>query len=173
MLIHETVEPVSGWFYAKEGAAAGCVERYCELANIQPSTLRTVGTPCIDDHTLAPEDFVTTGALNHVCSQAVLKCLYMTRLARPELCWAVNSLAREVTRWTVACDKRLHRLICYIHFNRKAVIKSWVGDEPGKCKLMLFCDASFAGDLKDSKSTSGSVSCLVGPRTCCRNYMDV
>ena len=167
MHISEQVKPVSGWFYAMEGAAAGCVERYCELANVKSSTLRNVGTPCIDDHTLAPEDFVNTGALNHVCSQAVLKCLYMTRLARPELYWAVNSLAREVTRWTVACDKRLHRLICYIHFNKKAVIKSYVGDEPAKCKLMLFCDASFAGDLKDSKSTSGSVLCLVGPRTFC------
>ena len=61
MLISEQVEQVSGWFYAMEGATAGCVERYCELANIQPSTLRNVGTPCIDDHTLAPEDFVATG----------------------------------------------------------------------------------------------------------------
>ena len=32
---------------------------------------------------------------------------------------------------------------------------------------MLFCDASFAGDLKDSKSTSGSLLCLVGSRTFC------
>jgi hypothetical protein len=32
---------------------------------------------------------------------------------------------------------------------------------------MLFCDASFAGDLKDSKSTSGSLLCLVGPNTFC------
>jgi DNA (cytosine-5)-methyltransferase 1 len=167
MMFSEKGDPVSGWYYAMEGAAAACVERYCELAKIKPSTLRNVGTPCIDDHTLPPEDFVSTGALNNVCSQAVLKCLYMTRLARPELYWTVNSLAREVTRWTVACDKRLHRLICYIHYNKKAVIKSWVGDEPNKCKLMLFCDASFAGDLKDSKSTSGSVLCLVGPRTFC------
>jgi len=32
---------------------------------------------------------------------------------------------------------------------------------------MLFCDASFAGDLKDSKSTSGVLLCLVGPYTFC------
>ena len=30
---------------------------------------------------------------------------------------------------------------------------------------MVFSDASFAGDLRDSKSTSGGVVCLVGPRT--------
>ena len=91
----------------------------------------------------------------------------MTRLARPELYWAVNSLAREVTRWTVACDRRLHRLISYIHHHTDCVIKSWVGNKPSECKLMLFCDASFAGDLKDSKSTSGSLLCLVGTRTFC------
>jgi hypothetical protein len=34
-----------------------------------------------------------------------------------------------------------------------------------KCKLALFCDASFAGDLRDSKSTSGAFLCLVGPNT--------
>ena len=44
---------------------------------------------------------------------------------------------------------------------------SHVGDNPEDCYLMLFCDASFAGDLRDSKSTSGSVLCLVGPRTFC------
>ncbi len=30
---------------------------------------------------------------------------------------------------------------------------------------MLFSDASFAGDLKDSKSTSGGILCLVGLNT--------
>ena len=30
---------------------------------------------------------------------------------------------------------------------------------------MLFCDAGFAGDLKDSKSTSGGLLCIVGPNT--------
>ena len=55
-----------------------------------------------------PEEFGEKGVLSPVCSQAVWKCEYMIRLARPELLWAVNSLAREVTKWIVACDKRLH-----------------------------------------------------------------
>ena len=29
--------------------------------------------------------------------------------------WFVNKLARAVTKWTKACDKRLARLISYIH----------------------------------------------------------
>jgi len=46
-------------------------------------------------------------------------------------------------------------------------MSSFVGDEAKDCKLALFCDASFAGDLRDSKSTSGVIMCLVGPRTFC------
>jgi hypothetical protein len=41
----------------------------------------------------------------------------------------------------------------------------YVGDSPAQCDLVLFSDASFAGDLRDSKSTSGGVLCLVGPNT--------
>ena len=41
----------------------------------------------------------------------------------------------------------------------------FVGDPPSKCWLTLFSDASFAGDLRDSKSTSGGILCLVGPNT--------
>ena len=44
-------------------------------------------------------------------------------------------------------------------------MKCLVGDEPEDLKLAVFADASFAGDLKDSKSPSGGYLCLVGPRT--------
>ena len=30
--------------------------------------------------------------------------------------WSVNKLARSVTKWTQACDRRLARLISYIHY---------------------------------------------------------
>ena len=50
-----------------------------------------------------------------VCSQIVLKCLYLARSGGPDILWSVNILARAVTKWTEACDKRLSRLISYIH----------------------------------------------------------
>lgn len=74
-------------------------------------------------------------------------------------------LAREVTKWNVACDKRLHRLINYLNSTTEWVLVCFVGDAPDKCRLALFCDASFAGDLRDIKSTSGGFLCLVGPNT--------
>ena len=41
----------------------------------------------------------------------------------------------------------------------------FVGDHPSQCWLALFSDASFAGDLRDSQSTSGGILCLAGPNT--------
>ena len=40
-----------------------------------------------------------------------------------------------------------------------------VGNKPEDCFLVLYADASFAGDLKDSKSTSGCFLCIVGSHT--------
>ena len=38
-----------------------------------------------------------------------------TRIGRLDILWSVNKLARSITKWTKACDKRLNRLISYIH----------------------------------------------------------
>ena len=141
------------------------VQTYCTLANKKPSDLKQVATPCIDDHQLAPEDFETKGAVAAVASKIVSAGLYVGRMARPDFLWSVNTLAREVTKWNIACDKRLHRMISYIHHTKNWSQKCWVGDKIQDIKIMLFCDASFARELKGSKSTSGAVMCLVGPYT--------
>ena len=43
---------------------------------------------------------------------------------------------------------------------------AYVGDHLEDCYLVLFYDASFAGDVRDSKSTSGALVFLLGPNTC-------
>ena len=40
----------------------------------------------------------------------------MARIGRPDILWSVKTLARSVTKSTQACDRRLARLISYIHF---------------------------------------------------------
>ena len=56
-------------------------------------------------------------------------------------------------------------MISFIHHSNDHVLKSFVGDDAEDCQLFLFCDAGFAGDLTDSKSTSGAILCLAGPNT--------
>ena len=106
---------ISSWSYDLEGHAKKCVERYWELANKTTQQLNKVSTPCIDDHHFKEEEMKSVGELSQVCSQNVLKCLFLARIGRPDILWSVNKLAHAVTKWTKACDKRLARLTSYIH----------------------------------------------------------
>ena len=87
---------MSSWSYDMEGHAKKFVERYCELANKTTQQLYKVSTPCIDDR------HFTVGELSKVCSQIVLKCLYLARIGRPDILRSVNKLARSITKWTKA-----------------------------------------------------------------------
>ena len=156
---------VKGWAYTMQGHTEMSVQRYLELSGKHESSLKFVQTPCVDDRQFPPEDFETKGALSAYAARIVLKALYVARMNRLEFLWAVNSLARCVTKWTVACDKRLHRLVSYMHHHKDHVQLAWIGDTPDKIKVAMFVDASFAADLVDSKSTTGAYIVLIGPNT--------
>ena len=95
-----------------------------------------------------------------VCSQNVLKCLYIARIGRLEILWSVNKLARSLTKWTRACDKRLARLISYIHFTSEFRQCCHVGNTAPQCRLGLchYCD--FARDLEDTKNRLREERCV-------------
>ena len=77
----------------------------------------------------------------------------------------MNKLARSITKWTQACDKRLNRLISYIDHTCGYRQYCHVGNTAKQCRLGLFQDSDFAGDLEDSKSTSGGTLCIFGSHT--------
>ena len=56
--------------------------------------------------------------------------------------------------------KRLSRLISYIHHTCEYKQYCYVGNTARQCRLGLFQDSNFAGDLEDSKSTSGGTLCV-------------
>ena len=141
-----------------------CVERYCELAIKTTQQLYKVTTPCLDDHQFKEEELGSVGELSKVCSQIVLKCLYLTRIGRPDILWSVNKLARAVTKWTRAWDKRLARLISCIHHTREFKQYCHVRNTAQQSRLGLFQD-DFARDPEDSKSTSGEILCILGSHT--------
>ena len=87
--------------------------------------------------------------------------------------WSVNKLARSITKWTKACDKRLSRLISYIHHAWEYKQYCHVGNIAKQCRLGLFQDSDFAEDLEDSKSTSGGTLCVFRNPHVCSNSLDV
>ena len=126
--------------HVMEGCAKMCVEICC-------GQLYKVATPCLDDHNFKKEEMETVGELSQVCSQIVLKCLYLARMGRPDILWSVNILEGAVTKWTRACDKRLALLISYIHHTSDHRQYCHVGNTAQQCRLGLFQDSDFAGDL--------------------------
>ena len=106
-----------------------------------------------------------------------MKCLYLTRIGRLDILWSVNKFARAITKWTRACDKRLARLISYIQHTCELKQYCHVGNTAQQCRLGLFQDSDFAGDLEVSKSTSGGTLCIFGSHTfvqsvgCVRNKL--
>ena len=155
----------SCYAYEMVGHAQQTVDRYLELAKKTKDSSKKVATPCIDDHLIPPEEFEVKGELSAIAGRDVLEALYVVRISRLDFMWSVNMLAREVTCWTAACDRRLHRRIAFMHHTQDWAQICYVSDSPSQCWLALFYDASFAGDLRDSKSTSGGLLCFVGPIT--------
>ena len=98
---------IVAWSYDMEGHAQKCVERYSEMANKKTEQLYKISSLCLNDHHFKKEELESVGELSNVCSQFFLKCLHLARIGRPDILWSVNRLARSVTKWTQACDKRL------------------------------------------------------------------
>ena len=97
----------------------------------------------------------------------------LARIGRLDILWSVNKLARAVTKWTKSCDKRLARLISCIHHTIEYRQYCYVGNTAHQCRLGLFQDSDFAGDLEDSKSTSGGILCTIWMSYVCSNQLDV
>ena len=119
----------------------------------------------MDDHHFKKVDLDTVGELSKVCSQIVLKCLYLARMGVPDFLLSANKIARAVTKWVPACDKRLARWISYIDHTSDYRRYFHVGSTAQLCRLGLFQDSGFAGDLEDSKSTPGRILCIFRSRT--------
>ena len=151
---------IFSWSYDIEGHAKKCVERCCEFAYKTIEQLYKVATPCMDDHQFREEEMDQLEKVSIVCSHIVLKCLYLARIGRPDFLWSVNKLARAVTKWTTTCYKRLSRLISYIHHTCEYRQHCHVENTAQQCRLGLFQESDFAGDLEDSKSTSEGLLCI-------------
>ena len=109
----------------------------------------------------APDEISIEDPLCNSSLGSMVTLDYVTHLTL----WSVNKLARSITKWTKACDKRLNRLISFIYHTCEIKQYCYVVNTAKQCRLGLFQDSDFAGDLEDSKSTSGGTLCVFGSHT--------
>ena len=125
-----------------------------------------VSSPSLDDHQFKKRELESVREFLQECSKIVLKCLYVARIGKPDILRSDNKLARAVAKWTQACDRRLARLILYIHHTSDCRQYCHVVDTALHCRLGLFQDLDFAGStLRNKKSNSERILCIFGSRT--------
>lgn len=105
------------------------------------------------------------GKLAPHAASILMKLLYAARIARFDLLRAINSLARNISKWSDKDDARLHHLMCYVNGSTSYQMIGWVGDGAAKLEIGLFADADFAGCGQTLRSTSGAHLHVQGPHT--------
>ena len=131
------------WSDDMEGHGQKGVDRHCELANncakFQVPSWMIISSSRKNSNQL---ENCRKFALN-----LSYRSLYLARIGRPDILWSVNKLARSITKWTQACDRRLERLISYIHHTNDFRQYCRVGNTAQHCRLGLFQDSDFAGEV--------------------------
>ena len=139
---------ISSWSFDMEGHAKKCVQRNCELAQKKLNSYTES-----QHHALT-----TTNSRKKKCDlysllTIVLKCVYLAIL--------VDLIFYGL--WTNLHDQSQN--------GPKPVTNAWIVwsltfiTQVNSNKLGLFQDSDFAGDLEDTKSTSGGIVCIFGSHT--------
>ena len=115
---------------------------------------------------LKKEEDQNHGQLASVAANIVMNILYGARFVRMDLLRIIGYLACSLTRWTPDCDKRLHRLVCYIDSTIDATQVGWIGDPLTSLLPVLYADADLAGHVPSQRSTTGVYFVIRGPRSC-------
>jgi len=95
------------------------------------------------------------GRFTSIAPSIVMKIMWLSRIARPDLSKATVDLSRRLTKWSTFDDERLRRLVGYI---AHSVDYNMVGHVCGGLDdvvISTYADADFASSAK-SKSTTGS-----------------
>eukprot|EP00971_Amphidinium_carterae_P351160 6491948-Amphidinium_carterae.1 len=88
-------------------------------------------------------------------SSHIATLLFLARVCRPDLMVAVCRLAKKVSRWEAIDDKKLVRLFAYLKGSRD-LVTNFRMLEGSDFHLAVWSDADLAGDVEDTKSTSGA-----------------
>ena len=94
-----------------------------------------------------------------------MKPLYGARCIRYDLLWTICSLARCVTKWDKACDRRLHKFMCCIKCTLDTSLAAFAGNTAKELTVAVYSGADVASGFDSSQSTPGCYIALVGSYT--------
>ena len=99
------------------------------------------------------------------CIDLYLSCCLASQAGGFDLLRAVCALACCVTKWDPDCDRRLHRLMCYLYSTRHHRMVGYIcqDDAIDSLESVLYCDADFAGCSETLRSTNGVHFDIAGP----------
>ena len=105
------------------------------------------------------------GQLADSACAVLMKLMWLSRLARPDLLRATTWLATKIHSWIRSCDVHLHRVMSYLYHSQDDLLTGWIGDDMKDITLEMFVDADFCGGEEDCYSTSGGWIQLTGDNT--------
>ena len=154
--------------YDIEGHAQKCVERYSELVNMKVKHFYKVSRPCLDDHQFKQEELELNLLEN--CQRFARKLSWNTWT------WHELDYLRHLVVSKQACKISSQNGPTHVtndwqgwfpFFITRMTIVNIVMSETRHSTADWVCSKTqtFAGDLEDSKSTSGEVLCILGSRT--------
>ena len=141
-----------------------CCEKYLSLAPVG-TVLKEVDMPCMDEKKFTDEELSCTGTLTEVASQILMKLLYGARAFRWDCLRTIGVLASCITIWSIACDKQLYKLMCWVKHSIKWHMYSRCGNPIAEWNLALFADSDLAGCIWTKKSTTGALLVIVASHT--------
>ena len=89
-----------------------CIEQYLSLCPAN-TKLKVANTPFLDDNQIK-QFSGKPGRLQPIATRVLMKLLYGARYARYDLLKAISLLATMITRWDEACDRSMHKMMCYV-----------------------------------------------------------
>ena len=145
--------------YDMRSYSKGIISFYCEITGMRQEKLRKASTPCLLENQTTDEELAHEGEMHAFAARILMKCLWLSRLARPDISFAVQRLASRITRWTKWEDRQMLRLVSYLNSTCEYVMRAAV--EPDQAPtLLVYTDSDFASCPYTSKSTSGVVFVL-------------
>lgn len=95
-----------------------CLEAYESLAegNFQP--YKRALTPFLSGDSLPAVEDESDGVLASIVLNVMKKVLYMARIGREVILRATTFLAKQVAKWSITCDRQLHRLVPYLNHTK-------------------------------------------------------